>query len=165
MIVNRLEGRDIPTPTIDISPALPLAKKSEYFTVDNAAQMYSSNRARKSSSLPRNLGLAFPLFDGVYTYVVRCPSGWIVSFARNRKQGAHTIISLLDCVYDIIHPPPISRCKADHSFSFRICEIERNILNLLLAFFSTTHMKKANIDQNIICAVSLLSDDLICCAY
>ena len=47
--------KSLPTPEIEMSPALLFCKKSEYLTVDRAAQMYSSNRKRRSSSLPRNL--------------------------------------------------------------------------------------------------------------
>jgi len=121
--------RYIPTPTIEISPALPFAKKSEYLTVDNAAQMYSSNLARRSSSLPRNLGSA-PFQANVAAGSRRSLSIRLnVSFA-SETQVAYTIISLLDSMDDIIHPSPISRCQTDHPLRLGIREIERNILNL-----------------------------------
>jgi hypothetical protein len=81
---ERAGSQDSPTPTIETSPALPFWRKSEYLTLDNAAQMYSSNLARKSSSLPRNL-LVSQVRTGassITTYVVRSPSGCWISYAR-----------------------------------------------------------------------------------
>lgn len=52
-------------PVIEISAALLFERKSAYFKLARTAQMYSSNRLRRSSSLPR--------------YDERCPSGYTVS--------------------------------------------------------------------------------------
>lgn len=70
-------------------------------------------------------------------HVVRCPSGYISALIAG-MQGAYTIISLLDGMNDIIHPPPIRRCQADHPLRLLIRKVERNIFNLPSADTSDT---------------------------
>jgi hypothetical protein len=66
---------------------------------------------------------------------------------------------------NIIHPPPIGGGQTDHPLDFRISEIERNIFNLPMSSRSDKGPSIAHIDQDVICTVPLLSDNLISSPY
>ena len=91
----------------------------------------------------------------------------VSAWPEQKHQGAYAIPALLDGMYDIIHPPPISRCQTDHPLQSGIREIKRDIFDLNVSSRACARLlgRGAHINQDVICAVPLLSDDLVRRSY
>jgi hypothetical protein len=165
-----------------MSCAFPLDKKSAYFKDDNAAQMYSSNRDLKSSSLPlyllcvshklranRSLSHLCVLeidsrqLSRRFCLCLETHQSIVARHVSALNTNTHSSPSILDSLHHIIHPLAIRRRQRHHPLELGIRKLETGMLNLPL--ISPNHTSPTShgthIDQEIILAVLLLRDNLV----
>jgi hypothetical protein len=61
----------------------------------------------------------------------------------------------------VVHPFAVSWRQAYQAFQFRVAELESSVLDLVAVSLSSGVIRRTDIDQQIVLAVSLLGDNLI----